>query len=143
MSLFSPITFIIFLEASTLKLCFQNSNNKKAYTCVRLAMMVGVLIEMAMVSSELAISEKEKKWFKLVRGKLIKLVLPAKSSHCRAWSLLPSRELNFPRTRTSSQTRRRHIKVLENDDEKDVTGVDKGDNYVKRKNLPATSRSSW
>ena len=35
------------------------------------------------------------------------------------------------------------LPVLENDDEKDVTGVDKGDNYVKRKNLPATSRSSW
>ena len=52
------------------KICFQNSN-KKAYTCVRLAMMIWVLIKMAMVPSELAISEKEKKWFKLVRGKSI------------------------------------------------------------------------
>ena len=92
-----PITFIIFLEASTLKLC----------SCVRLAMMVWVLIEMANGHGLLRTSNiwKRKKWFKLVRGKLIKLELPAKSSHCRAWSILPSRELNFTRTRTSSQTR--------------------------------------
>ena len=35
------------------------------------------------------------------------------------------------------------LPVLENDDEKDVAGVAEGNNYVKRKNVPATFRSSW
>ena len=84
-------------------------------------MMVWLLNEMAMVSLELANSEKEKS---------------CSNAWEESWStsitcqiLTTSGRLSFPRTSTQTH----HKKVLENDNEQDVTGVDEGQLCEKEK----------